>query len=93
VRAGRVCSSTTIFENATVRRRDWYKLLDAPVLTLNVTVRGEGAYREVVLGVRHALLRGDCEELEGALDVLVLALSQSTGLPRSQVTAPPQGPP
>ena len=25
-------------ENATVRRRDWYKLLDAPVLTLDVTV-------------------------------------------------------
>jgi len=24
-----------VLENATVRGRDWYKLLDAPVLTLN----------------------------------------------------------
>ena len=28
------------FENATVRGRAWYKLLDAPVLTVDVTVSG-----------------------------------------------------
>jgi len=33
--------SRGFLENATVRGRDWYKLLDAPVLTLDVTVRGE----------------------------------------------------
>jgi hypothetical protein len=31
----------TFLKNATVRGRDWYNLLDAPVLTLDVTVRGD----------------------------------------------------
>jgi len=31
-------SCTLFLENATVRGRDWCKLLDAPVLTLDVTV-------------------------------------------------------
>ena len=31
-------ATVTRLENATVRGRDWYKLLDAPVLTLDVTV-------------------------------------------------------
>ena len=38
-----VSPHTTDFwgENATVRGRAWYKLLDAPVLTLDVTVPGD----------------------------------------------------
>ena len=33
-------------ENATARGRAWYKLFDAPVLTLGVTVRGDRSKRE-----------------------------------------------
>ena len=33
-----VISTSPFLENATVRGRVWYKLLDAPVLTLDVTV-------------------------------------------------------
>ena len=33
--------SETVWENATVRGRAWYKLLDAPVQTLDVTVSGD----------------------------------------------------
>ena len=37
----------TILENATVRGRAWYKLLDAPVLTLDVTGEARGVRRGV----------------------------------------------
>ena len=36
--AGAIRHNSPLLENATVRGRDWYKLLDAPVLALNVTV-------------------------------------------------------
>ena len=35
-----------LFGNATVRGRAWYKVLDAPVLALDVTVWGDRSLRE-----------------------------------------------
>ena len=37
----------SLLENATVCGRDWYKLLDAPVLTLDVTLRGDRSWESV----------------------------------------------
>ena len=34
------CRLNVVLANATLRGRAWYKLLDAPVLTLDVTVWG-----------------------------------------------------
>ena len=50
-----------------------YKIVNIRASTFSHTQKNcvEGQYREVVLGVGHALLRGDREQLEGALDVLV----------------------
>ena len=41
----RLASKVFFLENATVRGRAWYKLLDAPVLTLDVTVPGKSLSR------------------------------------------------